>query len=189
MKKTCRKSFFIENEQIPKLTDELSNSCEGLITKEECEIAIKSMSNFKTPGSDGIPIEFYKLLWNDISDLVLNSFKYSYENDQLSISQKQGIITLLPKKDKNTKYIKNWRPISLLNTDYKIMTKVIAFRMKKVLSTIIHTNQSGFLKDRYIGSNIRLLLDIIDYTNNEQQPGMIFAIDFEKALTLLAGSF
>ena len=174
-------NFFINNDSIPKLNEEMKQSCEGLISKEECEKAIKSMPNSKTPGTDGLPVEFYKIFWNEISDIVVESFNYSYNTKNLSISQKQGIITLLPKKDKDTRFLKNWRPISLLNTDYKIMTKCIASRLKEVLPHIIHPSQTGFMKDRYIGFNIRLIIDLIEYAENENKPGLIFSIDFEKA--------
>ena len=167
----------------------MKQSCDGLITKKECIAAIKSMYNFKSPGTDGLPVEFYKVFWNEISDILIDSFNYSYHNAQLSISQKQGIITLLPKKDKDTRYLKNWRPISLLNTDYKIITKCIAIRLKRVLPSIIHVNQSGFMKDRYIGFNIRLLLDLIEYAENQHKPGMIFSIDFEKAFDSVSWEF
>ena len=182
-------TFFVANEDIPKLSEEDKNVCEGLITKQECVNAIKNMSNFKSPGTDGLPVEFYKIFWNEISDLLINSFNYSYTQKKMSISQRQGIITLLPKKDKDTKFLKNWRPISLLNTDYKIMTKCIASRLKKVLPRIIHQNQTGFMKDRYIGFNIRLILDLIEYAERENKPGIIFSIDFEKAFDSVSWEF
>ena len=181
--------FFIIDNDIPILTDENKNICEGGITNEECIDAIKSMDNCKSPGVDGLPAEFYKILWNDISDLVLDSFNYSYQKGELSITQKQSIITLLPKKDKDIRYLKNWRPISLLNTDYKILTKCLANRLKKVLPSIIHQNQTGFLKDRYIGSNIRLLFDIIDQLEEDNSPGIIFSIDFMKAFDTVSWKF
>ena len=181
--------FFVQNENIPKLDEDSKNSCEGVITKEESIKAIKSMPNGKSPGTDGIPIEFYKIFWNDISDILLESFNYSYANHSLSISQKQGIITLLPKKDKDTRYLKNWRPISLLNTDYKIMTKCISSRLKRVLPYIISPNQTGFMKDRYIGFNVRLLFELIEYAEEENKPGIIFSIDFEKAFDSVSWKF
>ena len=63
----------------------------------------------------------------------MNSFSYSYENENMSISQKQSIITLLPQKNNDVRFLKNWRPISLLKTEYKIMTKCIATRLKIIL--------------------------------------------------------
>ena len=75
----------------------------------------------------------------------------------------------------------NWRPISLLNIDYKIATKAIANIVKNVLNSLINSSQTGFLKGRYIGENIRTLCEIIDNLNNENNPGLIFFADFEKA--------
>ena len=85
--------------------------------------------------------------------------------------------------------MKNWRPISLLNTDYKIIAKCIALRLKRVLPSIIHSDQTGFLKGRYIGENIRLALDVIEYVNDNDLSGMMFLIDFEKAFDKLEWSF
>ena len=77
----------------------------------------------KTPGSDGLPAEFYKVFWNDLADYLLNSLNYAYQNGQLSVSQKRGVIKLIPKKDAELYYVKNWRPLTLLNCDYKIAAK------------------------------------------------------------------
>ena len=73
------------------------------------------------------------------------------------------------------------RPISLLNVDYKITTKALANRVKKVLPKIIHNSQTGFLKGRYIGENIRLLFELLEHFEEQNIPGMIFFSDFEKA--------
>ena len=81
-----------------------------------------------------------------IGTYVINSLNESYEVGELSITQKQGIITLLPKADKPRQFIKNWRPISLLNTDYKLLSGVLALRMKNILSKLIGDHQKGFLK-------------------------------------------
>ena len=85
--------------------------------------------------------------------------------------------------------LENWRPISLLNVDYKIATKVIANRVKSVISTIIHNSQTGFIKGRYIGENIRLLFEIIDNAEDEDKPGLIFFSDFEKAFDSVDHTF
>ena len=183
------KQFFVDNNNIPKLNEDLQSKCEGPITKEECEKIIKLLPNFKSPGTDGLPAEFYKIFWTEISDILLECINFSYNKKELSISQKQGIITLLPKSDRDTRYLKNWRPISLLNTDYKIITKCLAERLKNVLPFLIHSDQTGFLKNRYIGSNIRLLIDLIEHTNETNQPGLIFSIDFEKAFDTVSWDY
>jgi hypothetical protein len=107
----------------------------------------------------------------------------------MSISQRQSIITLLPKPEKDTKYLKNWRPISLLNIDYKLMTKCLAFRLKKVLPNIIHSDQTGFMRGRYIGDNIRNILEIIETVEEEDLSCIILSVDFEKAFDSLSWKF
>ena len=89
------------------------------------------MAPDKSPGTDGIPAEFYKVFWRDIADDLLDAINYGVEKGQLSMSQRRGIIKLIPKKDAERNQVKNWRPISLLNCDYKIAAKAIANRVKK----------------------------------------------------------
>ena len=104
-------------------------------------------------------------------------------------SKPRGLITLIPKKNKPANFLKNWRPIILLNCDYKIAAKSIASRIRKVLPKIINNDQTGFLKNRFIGENIRLLDSIINYTNTEQIPGLLLFVDFEKAFGSVEWSF
>lgn len=98
-------------------------SCEGLLTENECRNALKGFQKNKTSGTDGLTAEFYTFFWDKLSKIMVNSFNYGFQKGELSISQRQGIVRLIPKKDKNLSYLKNWRPISLLNVDYKIATK------------------------------------------------------------------
>ena len=99
------------------------------ITLEEITKALSKMMNNKSPGQDGICIEFYKIYWfiikNDFHEVIINGL----EHNQLPYSQYLAIIKLLYKKG-NRLDIKNWRPISLLNTDFKILSKTLAERIK-----------------------------------------------------------
>ena len=89
--------------------------------------------------------------------------------------------TLLEKQGRDRSYLVNWRPISLLNLDYKILTKVLANRVKKVLPSIISNCQTGYVINRSINDSIRLVQDIIHYTDITQSPGALLTIDFQKA--------
>ena len=142
-------NFFDEN--INKLDETDKMRCEGLISDNECIKALKDMKNNKSPGSDGITAEFYKIFWPDLKAFYLNSINMSFQTGRLTELQQQSIITLLPKVGKDSCFLSNWRPISLLNVDYKIASKVIANRIKSVLQTIINETQTGFMKGRYIG--------------------------------------
>ena len=139
------------------------------------------MQNNKSPGSDGLTTEFYRAFWDIISTYVVNSFNYAFNTGKLSISQRLGIISLIPKKKKDTLYLKNWRPVTLLNVDYKIATKTIALRIEKVLPYLINPTQTVYVKGRFIGESIRLILDIMEYTNYKDIPGVAVFLDFEKA--------
>ena len=120
---------------------------------------------------------------------LINSLNYSLPNGALTELQRHGIITLLPKSGKDTFILENWRPISLLNVDYKIATKSIADRIKKTLPSIISSQQTGFIKGRYIGENVRLLFDILEHINEKDLPSLLFFSDFEKAFDSLDHSF
>ena len=142
----------------------------------ECLESLKTMASNKSPGTDGLPAEFYKVFWDYVKPFLLNALNCSYTNGHLSITQRRGLITLVPKKNKPANLLKNWRPITLLNCDYKIAAKSIANRIKKVLPKIINNDQTGFLKNRTIGENIRLIDNIIKYASTKQIPGLLLFI-------------
>ena len=146
------------------------------------------MEMFKSPGTDGLPAEFYKVFWNDVSTHLLASLNSSFSKGHLSNSKRSGLINLIPKKNKPQQFLKNWRPISLLNCDYKI-AKAVATRMKRVLPDIVNNHQTGFLKGRSIGENVRLLNRVISYAEQQNAPGMLLFIDFEKAFDTLEWKF
>ena len=137
--------------------------------------------NNKTPGSDGFTIEFYRSFSDVIGQIMVDCFNYAFENGSLSITQKLGVISLIPKKDKDKNYLKNWRPISLLNNDYKIAAKALALRLEKVLPTIISSSQTGYVRGRFIGESIRMIPDIMSFTKAKNISGLVVFLDFEKA--------
>ena len=161
----------------------------GDISEYECKLAIQQMQNNKAPGSDGISVEFYKLFWNYLKTYLMNSLNHSYQTGTLTPLQTQSLISLLPKSGKDVLSINNWRPISLLNVDYKIAAKCIANRVKKVITSIISEEQTGFIKGRYIGENVRLISEVIENANKTDEPGLIFFTDFNKAFDSLDHSF
>ena len=171
------------------LDEQSQKECEGLLTDAECLESLKTMAPNKSPGTDGLPAEFYKIFWDGVKPFLINALNHGYAKGHLSITQKRGMITLVPKKNKPAILLKNWRPITLLNCGYKIAAKSIANRVKKVLPKIINNDQTGFLKNRAIGENIRLIDSIIKYTNTKQMPGLLLFIDFEKAFDSLEWSF
>ena len=111
---------FLNKMSLPTLDNQKALSCEGPISDTEMLNALKSMSNDKSPGNDGLTKEFYKTFWNEIQNPLISSIQRSSEVDQLTISQRQAIIKLIEKKEIDKRLIKNWRPISLLIFRYEI---------------------------------------------------------------------
>ena len=100
--------FLNENPFITKISEDQRLSCEGELTEQECLKALKNMKNMKSPGNDGITTEFYKFFWLDVKTILVKTFNESYSEQQFSISQRQGIITCIPKEGKSKYSLKNW---------------------------------------------------------------------------------
>ena len=176
-----------ENEN--KLNNEEVQSLEGELTYEELTLAMKNMKNSTSPGNDGFTAEFFKFFWVDLGKYILRSINYAYRNGLLSVTQKQGIITCLPKPNKARNILKNWRPISLLNVIYKLMSSAIANRLKTVLNKLINQDQKGFITGRFIGENIRLVNDVLFETKKQEIPGLLLSIDFQQAFDSISWKF
>jgi len=180
---------FFNSPSLNKLLDDEITKINESITLEELEKTMTLFGNGKSPGNDGLDYEFYKLFWMKIRNPLKQCYDYSLANGELSTSQRQAVITLLDKRDKDRMFLKNWRPISLLNFDYKLLSKTLSMRMQVILPKLIHPSQAGFVKDRFIGDSIRVLQDLMDYTVQKNIPGMLLLIDFEKAFDTLEWNF
>ena len=167
--------------EIPRLDTFHSDKLEGDITYDEALSILKNMKNNKSPGSDGFTVEFFKFFWSDIGHFIVKALNNSFQLGELALTLKEGIITCIPKGDKPKQFLKNWKPVSLLNVTYKIASSCIASRLKNVLPHLIDSDQTGFLAGRYIGENIRLLYDLMDYTSKNKILAVLLLIDFEKA--------
>ena len=124
--------------------------CETEITLEDLKESMLSMCDDKSPGNDGISREFYSFFWEEVGVLIYDSFMEAKIKEELSVSQRQAIIKLLEKLDKDRRFIKNWRPISLLNIDVKILNKALANKLKKALKKIVGDNQIAYVEGRFI---------------------------------------
>ena len=125
------------------------------LTKDELFMALGGLQTGKSPGSDGLPREFYKAFWQDLGDVLVLVLNERFHTGILTDSQREGLLRLLYKKD-DRRLAKNWRPISLLNTDYKLASKVITERLKRVMQSIVHKDQTCEVVGRSIFSNLQL---------------------------------
>ena len=131
--------------------------------------------------NDGITKEFYEFFWDDIKNSLSDSIKKYFILGELSTSQKQAVIKLIERKDRDKRLIKNWHPIYLLNIDTKLISKEIAIRLKKVLNNLISENQIAYLNDKFINEGGRLISDIVEILDLLQIEGILLTVDIEKA--------
>ena len=146
-----------------RLSVDKKNSLDTPITKDELYESLLDLKNNKSPGIDGLTKEFYVCFWADISDHYFECVQDINITEELTEMQKKGLIRIIYKKDGRVK-IKNYRPISLLNVDLKILTRLLAKRLIPVLKDLIHSNQTC-VPGRRITKNIHILQDLIDLIN------------------------
>ena len=171
--------YFFEG--LPRLSEQSATVCEGPITLLECQDALKQMSNSKTPGLDGLPKEFYIFAFKYIGKSFVKLINRCDGEGILPPSQRQGLITLICKDVNNAETLKNWRPISLLNVDYKILSKVLTLRLRKVIGEIVHPDQTCSIPGRTIQDNIHLIRNLIEYLNSKNISAAIVSLDQSKA--------
>ena len=163
------------------LDDDDREALEKPITRSELLSTIQDTEGNKSPGIDGLPIEFYKTFWPIIQNEFLEMTNKIYlENLDFAPTQKRGVISLLYKSG-NKEFLDNWRPITLLCADYKIISKTIAARLRKYMGKLVHENQTCAVPGRDILSNLYLIKDVVTHTQRKDQDAFIVSYDFQKA--------
>lgn len=162
------------------LTAEQSALCEGHLVLDEVHAALFGMARNKSPGSDGLPMEFYITFWDVLGPDLVDVFNASFDAGRLPSSQRSALISLIFKKGDRLLH-KNWRPISLLNVDYKLCARTLAGRLLKVLHYVVHPDQTCGVRGRYIGESVSLLRDVAAFPNQEDRSAAILSLDQEKA--------
>lgn len=147
--------------------------------------ALKDLNRNKTPGTDGITPEFYITFWDQIKEEFMESFDYSCKTGSLTKQQRSGVITLIPKKDLDRQQLTNWRPITLLNSDTKIISKALAKRIQSCVQEVVSEDQTGFIRRRCITSNLLTVQSLIDYSDETSTKGLLLALDYSKAFDMV----
>ncbi len=183
--KRCNVGNWINNLKseglVPQLSEDEKEELDALLEIDELKQTLEKCANNKSPGNDGLTKEFYLFFWNEIKNALFQSYMESIKVGKLSTSQRQNIISLLEKTGKDKTLIKNWRPISLINFDTKLLSKTYAERLKNVMPTLVHPNQVAYVKSRFIGEGIRTIEESMQYTRRKQMEAYAIAVDFEKA--------
>lgn len=172
---------FFQSLNIPSIDSETSSRLDVPFSVEEVKKALSAMQNGKCPGPDGFPTEFFKAFADKLSPLLLNMFNDSLEYGTLPLTLRQATISLILKKGKDPLSCSNYRPISLLCVDVKILAKMLSKRLEDILPSIVSDDQTGFVKGRHSFHNIRRLFDILYSPSTSKSPELVISMDAEKA--------
>lgn len=165
---------------LPRVSEGSYPETDNPLTLLEIEHALMSMDSGKSPGIDGLPVEFYKAFWECLGKDLLVVLRECLEEGCLPLSSRRAVITLLPKKG-NLQNISNWRPVSLLCSDIKILAKALALRLKKVISQVVHPDQSYCIPGRSIFDNIAVVRDLWTVSKKLGLNMGLISLDQQKA--------
>ncbi|KAJ1091063.1 hypothetical protein NDU88_004191 [Pleurodeles waltl] len=180
---------FLADSLLPQLPQTDRDGIETPITIEEIELALAQLPRNKALGADGLPSEYYKAYLPSLKSHLLGVFQEAWTKESLPISQREAMIVVLPKQGRDHTDVKSYRPLSLLNTDCKILGKILANRLAPLMHLLIHVDQNGFIPKRNTFLNIRRLLSIIGDTPKNAQEEMVLSLDIEKAFDTLEWDF
>ena len=170
------------------IPEDLRTELDKDFTLEEILRATMSLKKGKVPGIDGITKEFYIIFWEDIGSWLLELFTYICTSGIMGESMRKGVISLLFKKGDVNK-ISNYRPLTMLCTDYKIFSKVLTNRLVSVLPLIIGSDQTCAVPGRQLNWNLQMHRDILSYSQDRNIPLIVLSLDQEKAFDRVDHNF
>lgn len=172
---------------LPQLSSEQAYAIDAPITEAEVRAAVRAMKAGKSPGIDGFPKEYYKHNLDLLAPILTELYSEAALLGCLPESFYEALISLILKKDKDLLHPGSFRPVSLVNVDCKILTKILSARLEKVLPLLIHPDQVGFVKGRFSSDNLRGLFHLIWQAHGKDVAA--FSLDAEKAFDRVEWSF
>ena len=167
--------------QVKKINEADKENLESTITMEDVSQTLKNTRNNVAPGVGGFTGAFYKVFLCLLKKVVLGAMHEIFKNKKLPLTVRLGIIALIPKGDKDLRYISKWRPLTLLDMLYKLLSTTLASRLKTTLDRILGSEQKAYVPGCFISECTRNTYDIFTQAKENNLPGKIILIDFRKA--------
>ncbi|KAF7654481.1 hypothetical protein LDENG_00069260 [Lucifuga dentata] len=182
---------FLDQLELPKVKNEQNKLLANEITDKEIQNAISHLKPNKAPGPDGFPSEWYKEMKDLLIPILIlkSSFNHVLKTGIIPHSWNEAVSSLIPKEGKDKLDCGSYRPISVLNQDYKIFTHILTKRTEKILPQIISLDQTGFIKQRQTQDNIRRTLHVIENITKNGLQAVILSFDAEKAIDRVSWEF
>lgn len=133
------------------------------------------------PGADGYPSEWYETFREIIIPVLKECFNYVLQGGETPLSWRQAVISVIPKTGKDKTECSSYRPISVLNMDYRLFASILAKHMENIIPDLIDTDQTGFVQNRQSHDNVRRALHLIDHMTNSNIESIAISLDAEKA--------
>ncbi|CAM2111017.1 unnamed protein product [Caretta caretta] len=150
------------------------------LTLAEFLEALRHMPTNKSPGMDGLTVEFYHMFWDFLNLDLVTVWAKSSESGVLPLSCRQAVLALLPKKG-DPRDLWNWRPVLLLSTDYKVIAKAILLRLGSVVADVVHTDQTYTIPGHTIFDNLYLVRDLLELGCRDGLSFTLLSLNQEKA--------
>lgn len=163
--------------------------CDSPIVEEELFAALTTMKRNRSPGTDGLTVEFYVKLWKVLGKPFTALVNRLLREGTLSATQRKGLITLLCKDESRRTDLRAWRPITLLNCDYKLIAKCLSVRLTPVLSTVLGPYQACCVTGRSCQLHGFAIRDLIEWVHARNVPGILCSFDQEKAFDRISHKF
>lgn len=180
---------FLYSLDLPSIGEMQNKTITKEITLEELNKAVGRLKANKTPGSDGFPAEWYRTFQEKLNPILLRSFNWTLREGQVPPSWNDAIVSLIPKEGRERDDCANYRPISILNVDYKLYTSIIAKRLELFIADLIDEDQCGFIPGRQTHDSIRRTIHILHKINGNDSSAALISLDAEKAFDRVGWEF